>query len=84
MLQAKISLGENDTIQGAEHAKEGLDSGFGPAYASAKSRPELAQAVKNFYLAATNYFRHANRTSQSSMESAADKLEMELNLAHRN
>lgn len=62
-------------------AQKKLDAGFKDALARAKGNGELAKAVKEFYLASSAFFREATYDKKSAMESAADRLDMELKLA---
>lgn len=65
----------------AEKSKKSLEDGFKSSLAAARGKPSLAQAVKDFYLAATAFYREATRRTEMNMDAAADKLGMELTLA---
>jgi hypothetical protein len=78
-------------IASFDSLKERIDADLKPALSFAKGHPDLAKAVKAYYLAATNYFdvafatnsyeRAAAQRAKSDLDSADNSLHLEEKLA---
>jgi hypothetical protein len=92
MLQlTSNSVERQKHVAALDAVKERVEADVKPALAFAKAHPDLAKAVKAYYLAATNYFdaafvtnayeRSAAQRAKSELDSADNALHLEEKLA---